>query len=607
MRLTDRLRKHGVTADRLFPAKRWMRQVTLSSMGADLFAGFTNAAIVLPQSVAFAAIAGLPPEYGLFTAMVPTIISALFGSSMIMVSGPTTAISAVVFASLSGIYEVGSQEFIAAALLLTFLVGVIQILLAVVRAGKLAGFVSHSVMLGFTMAAAVLIFVSQLRHALGLDVEGGGSVAERLLRVAENWREIDFVTTAIAGATFLSALLITKYFRRLPGFLIALGVGTIVAQLVVPDGTDVPRIGEIGAVLPGLTLPPVGWSNSLALLESAFALAVIGLLEALAIGRSFAPKTGQRFVANQEVLGQGLANLVGSFFSAYCSSGSFTRSGVNYESGARTPIAAISSAGFLIVILLAIAPLIKLVPIAAMAGLIFLVAIRLINIGEIRHILQTSRSEVIILVATFLTGALIERELALLLGVLLSFGSFVYRTARPVLQIEAPDPMLPGRIFRDSEEFGLPECPQILIARFDGPMYFGSSEYLEQEFDRLRQVRPLQKHIIVNLKGTGDIDLAGVDALIAEARLRQAAGGGLYVIARSIRLIARLEHLGLIRTIHGSHLFENKHEAIGLLVPRVDLDICAACPMPVYHECARNKERAASAHSPESKGGLGTN
>ena len=188
---------------------------------------------------------------------------------------------------------------------------------------------------------------------------------------------------------------------------------------------------------------------------------------------------------------------------------------------------------------------------------------------------------------------LIELELALLLGVLLSFGSFVYRTAKPALQIEAPDPMLPGRIFRDAEEFGLPECPQLLVTRFDGPMYFGSSEYLETEFDRLRQERPEQKHIIVNLKGTGDIDLAGVDALIGEADLREDENGGLYVIARSIKLMARLEHLGLIKSIHGSHLFENKHEAIGLLVPRLDLSICGNCDAAVFHECARNKEKAA--------------
>lgn len=589
-RLLASLRR--VKPEQVFPPLRWGPQVTPESLRADVFAGLTNAALVLPQGVAFAAIAGLPPEHGLYCAMVPTIIAAIFGSSMVMVSGPTTAISAIVFSALSGRFEVGTPEFVGAAILLTFLVGLIQLALGLARAGKLAGFVSHSVMLGFTMAAAVLIFVSQMKDAFGLDLARGGSVLERLTRVAEHWREIEPTTAIIAGVTFATAWVLTKFARRLPGFLIALIVGTVVAQ-ILPGGPDARTIGTVGAIIPRFEVPDINLSDTLDLLEAAFAVAVIGLLEALAIGRSFAPRTGTRFVANQEVIGQGMSNIVGSFFQAYASSGSFTRSGVNYESGARSPLAAIFSGLTLVLVLLVVAPLMKFVPIAAMAGLIFLVAIRLIQIGEIRHIVQTSRAEVVILGATFFTGVLIELELALLLGVLLSFGSFVYRTARPALQIEAPDPMLVGRIFRDAEEFGLPECPQILVTRFDGPMYFGSSEYLEAEFDRLRLERPDQKHVIVNLKGTGDIDLAGVDALIAEAQVRHAMGGGLYVIARSIKLIARLEHLGLIRSIHGNHLFENKHEAIGMLVPRLDLQICANCPNPIFTECQRNRAKAA--------------
>lgn len=592
MQRNSQLRGKNLRWDVIFPMRGWWHRVDAGSVRADLFAAFTNAAIVLPQGVAFAAIAGLPPEYGLYSAMIPTMLAALFGSSMVMVSGPTTAISAVVFSALSGRYVLGSEEFVAAAILLTLMVGVIQLGLALGRAGKLAGFVSHSVMLGFTMAAAVLIFVSQLKDALGLDLERGGSVFERLARVAEHWTEINPVTVTIAAVTFASAYLLTRFTRRLPGFLIALVTGTIVAQTVF-SGADIRTIGQIDTILPSLTLPAFNISNIVDLLEPAFAVAVIGLLEALAIGRSFASRTGTKFFANQEVYGQGVANFVGSFFQAYPSSGSFTRSGVNFESGAVTPLSAVFSGFFLILILLLVAPLMKYVPIAAMAGLIFLVAIRLINISQIKHIIQTSRTEVVILTATFLTGVLIELELALLLGVMLSFGSFVYRTARPTLQIEAPDPMLAGGVFRDAEEFGLPECPQLMTTRFDGPMYFGSSEYLEHEFERLRLERPEQKHLIVNLKGTGDIDLAGVDALIQEAQLRDQRGGGLYVIARSIKLIARLEHLGLIRTIHGSHLFENKHDAIGMLVPKLDLGICASCPNPIFTECTRNKEKAA--------------
>ena len=588
--------KGGFSGNQLlkyFPPSKWFWTLTPAGVRGDVLAGFTNAALVLPQGIAFAAIAGLPAEYGLYTAMVPTILAALFGSSMVMVSGPTTAISAIVFSALSGSYEIGSPEFVTAAVMLAILVGLIQIGFAMARAGKLASFVSHSVMLGFTMAAAVLIFVSQLKDAFGLEVERGGSVLERLSRLATNAGDIQQAPLIVAAVTFAAALLFSRFAPRLPGYLIAMLVGTLAAQLV-PGGEAIRTIGTIDAILPTLVFPSMEIGEVFGLVEAAFAVALVGLLEALAIGRALAPRTGTRFVPNQEVLGQGVSNLVGGFFQAYASSGSFTRSGVNYEAGARSPLGAIASVACLIAMLFVIAPWLSMVPIAAMAGLILLVAVKLIRVSDITHIVQTSRTEVFILVATFLTGILVELELALLLGVLLSFGSFVYRTARPTLQIEGPDPMLAGRIFRDAEEFGLPECPQLMITRFDGPMYFGSAEALEEQFEWLRTERPGQKHIIVNLKGTGDIDLAGVDALVSESKTREAMGGGLYVIARSIKLMARLEQLGLIKEIHGSHLFENKHEAIGLLAPKLDLDICAGCTMPIFNECARNKARAAA-------------
>lgn len=581
--------RFNFSIEQVFPAISWMRTLRPAHVRADLSAGLTNAAMVLPQGVAFAAIAGLPPEYGLYTAMVPTILAALFGSSMIMVSGPATAISAVVLSTLSGVHEIGSPDYIAAAMMLALMVGVFQLLLGIMQAGKLASFVSHSVMLGFTLAAAVLIFVSQIKDVIGVEIERGGSVFERIARLIEVGDQADWQSLSIAAVTFAVAFGLGQVTKRLPVFLIALVAGSVLANLMQ---ANVRMVGEIDAILPTPIIPWSGSHDLIALTEGAFVLAVIGLLEALAIGRSFAPQSGHKFVANQEVIGQGLSNFIGAFFQAYPSSGSFTRTGVNHAAGGQTPLAAVFAALFLIAIMALVAPLIPFVPIPAMAGLIVLVAIRLINFKEIRHIRTRSRTEALILAVTFLTGILIKLELALLFGVLLSFGTFVYRTARPVMQIEAPDTMLPGRIFRDAEEFGLPECPQLMITRFDGPMYFGSAEYLEAEFERLRLERPDQKHIIVNLKGTGDIDLAGVDALISEHELRGKMGGGLYVIARSIRLMARLEQLGLIRRIHGNHMFENKHEAIGLLVPRLDLSICANCPMPIFGECARNKTRA---------------
>ncbi len=571
----------------VFPFLTWGPKVTPASLRADLSAGITNAAIVLPQGVAFAAIAGLPPEYGLYTAMIPPIIAALFGSSMIMISGPTTAISAVVLAAVSPMHEAGTQDYIATVLLLTILVGAIQLGLGLARVGRLAAFVSNSVMIGFTAAAAVLIGVSQLRGALGIEASTGGSVYDRIAAIVVSASAgVDWRSVLIAGVTLVTVVVLTRYAARLPNFLIALGVGTAAYFWVGGPDVGIATVGSLPSVFPSFSPPSASLEEIGNLMQSATAIALIGLLEAVAIGRSFAPRTHTRFDANQEIVGQGLSNIAGGLFQAYPASGSFTRSGVNYESGARTPLAAVFSCGVLALILLAVAPLISYIPIAAMAGLILYVAWRLVNAAEISHIIETSKSETAILAITFLTGILVELEFSIFIGVMLSFATFISRTMQPKFAVGAPDRSISQRTFRNAEAFNLPECPQFMICRFDGPLYFGSIDFLEAEFRRIAVERPGQKHIVVNLKGVGDIDLAGVDSIIREARRRKETGGDLYAISKAPHFISRLRRLGLYRSIGEDHVFIDKQVAIATVVPKLDRTICATCTKRVFHECS---------------------
>ncbi|MEM1049134.1 MAG: SulP family inorganic anion transporter [Pseudomonadota bacterium] len=571
----------------VFPFLTWGPKVTPASLRADLSAGITNAAIVLPQGVAFAAIAGLPPEYGLYTAMIPPIIAALFGSSMIMISGPTTAISAVVLAAVSPMHQAGTQDYIETVLLLTILVGAIQLGLGLARVGRLAAFVSNSVMIGFTAAAAVLIGVSQLRGALGIEASTGGSVYDRIAAIIVSASAgVDWRSVLIAGVTLVTLVVLTRYAARLPNFLIALGVGTAAYFWVGGPDLGIATVGSLPSVFPSFSPPSASLEEIGNLMQSATAIALIGLLEAVAIGRSFAPRTHTRFDANQEIVGQGLSNIAGGLFQAYPASGSFTRSGVNYESGARTPLAAVFSCGVLALILLAVAPLISYIPIAAMAGLILYVAWRLVNVAEIRHIIETSKSETAILAITFLTGILVELEFSIFIGVMLSFATFISRTMQPKFAVGAPDRSISQRTFRNAEAFNLPECPQFMICRFDGPLYFGSIDFLEAEFRRIAVERPGQKHIVVNLKGVGDIDLAGVDSIIREARRRKETGGDLYAITKAPHFISRLRRLGLYRSIGEDHIFIDKQVAIATVVPKLDRKICANCSKRVFHECA---------------------
>ena len=325
------------------PFLRWWPRVNAGSLRADLLAGLTGAIIVLPQGVAFATIAGLPPQYGLYTAIVPAAVAALFGSSWHLVSGPTTAISIVVFAALSPLAEPGSADFIRLALTLTFLVGAIQLAMGLARLGTLVNFISHTVVIGFTAGAAILIASSQLKNFFGIPVPRGASFAQTIHALAVQARDVNPYATAIGVVTLATGLLVRRLAPRFPYMIAAMLVGSVAgvalgAALGVGD-----RIRTVGA-LPG-TLPPLSWP-SLSLLTvrqlggSAFAVTMLALTEAVSIARAIAVRSEQRIDGNQEFIGQGLANVVGSFFSSYASSGSFNRSGLNYEAGARTPLAA---------------------------------------------------------------------------------------------------------------------------------------------------------------------------------------------------------------------------------------------------------------------------
>lgn len=571
---------------RLLPAApEWLSSVSRSSLRGDALAGLTGAAIVLPQAVAFAAIAGLPPEYGLYTAMIPPIVAALFGSSLVMVSGPTTAISAVVFSALAGSFTPGSPEFVSAAILLALLVGVIQLAFALARVGRLAGFVSHSVMIGFTAAAALLIFVSQLGPALGLETEKAHGIVGRLSALVVALPGIDPAAALIAGVTLATAVLLRVFLPRLPGFLIAVAIGTVVAVLMGDMAAGLARVGTLPSAFPALMLPQVSDGALTGLLESAFAIALIGLLEAIAIGRSLAHRSRTDFSANKEVVGQGLSNLVGSLFQCYPASGSFTRSGVNLEAGARTPMAAIFAAVFLIAMVAAFRPVIAQVPIAAVAGLILYVAYKLLDFRIMAHLIRTSRTESAIAALTFAVGLLVSLEFAIYIGTFASLAVFLGKSANPALAVGAPDPEAEPRKIRNAEIFGLSECPAAMILRLDGPLFFGSVDSINAKLRLLARTRPDQVNLILILHGVGEVDLAGVELLELEVERRRALGGDIFVVAHYPPLVKKLKKLGLVRVLGEGRIFENKGPAISAVVANIKPERCATCRLRVFVEC----------------------
>lgn len=579
-------------AKSMMPFLDWFALVNRETVRADAFAGITNAAIVLPQGIAFAAIAGLPPQYGLYTAMVTPVIAAFFGSSWHLVSGPTTAISVVIFATLSENFVPGSPEFISAVFSITLLAGLFQFCLGLVNLGQLVSLVSHSVMVGFTAGAAILIFLSQLPGFIGKSLPRPDELFEF---AKELWRVVPHLNPyvlAVSITTLAVAVVVKRYRPTWPNYLIALIMGSVLASAfdylsnAFGNGdTGLAFVQAIESGVPPMAVPEMSFSIIRDLSQGAFALALIGLLEAVSIARALSLQSHQSLNSNQEIIGQGLSNIGGSFFSAYMGSGSFTRSSLNLESGAKTPLAAILAALFLLVILLMVSPLIAYIPIPAMSGLIMLVAWKLIDVKEIRHILTTSASETSIFLVTFIVVLLVDLEFAIYSGVIVSLSLFLRQTMRPGLPVNVPNAKVEGRPFMSPIHWKLPECPQAMFIRVQGPMYFGAVEYLEKEFRKLERIRPGQKHLGLLVDGSVGIDLAGAEWLVEESRNRKEMGGALYIVGRYPPLRRQMDQFHVTKLIGKDYMFRRKREMLQTMVPKLDPSICAKCKLRVFLEC----------------------
>lgn len=570
---------------RFFPFLVWLKLLTFNDIKADFIAGLTGAVIVLPQGVAFATIAGLPPEYGLYTAMVTPVIAALFGSSRHLISGPTTAISIVVFSAISGYAQPGTPEFVSMALTLTLLAGLYQLGFGLAKLGKLVDFVSHTVVIGFTAGAAILIATSQMKHVTGIPAQKGLSFFDSWLSMLTHINLLNWAVFSVGITTLLVAILV-KYFKPgLPNLLIAMVAGSLLA-LALGGHSGIELVGEIPATLPPLSMPDLSLSTIQLLAPEAFAIALLGLIEAVSISRAIAIKSQQRIYPNQEFMGQGLSNIVGSFFSCYAGSGSFTRSGVNYAAGAKSGLSAIFAAIILVVIVLLIAPLTAYLPVAAMGGVILLVAYNLVDFVHIKKILKTSKSESIVLTITFLSTLFLELEFAIYLGVMMSLILFLAKTSTP--EITEMSINIEQRRFIDATAENNAQCPQLKVLRVDMSIYFGSVNHIQNKIETALSEDQVS-HILIICGGINFIDLSGTDLLINLDRKikNKNINGGLYFFAMKPSVKERAVKLGLIPALGADQFFESKKAAIDSIFPQLKPQICENCTQRVFKECAK--------------------
>ena len=570
---------------KVFPFLRWRDQITSASLKADFMAGLTGLVLVLPQSVAYAFIAGLPPQYGVYTAIVSCSVAALFGSSWHLVSGPTAALAIVVMSVINGLGVHTPEQYIALMISLTLLTGLIQLALGVFRLGTLVNFISHTVVIGFTAGAAVLIAASQLKHVMGVELSGGLSLWQTLEQLWGQWESVNPIALQAGVITILVAVVVRQINRRLPHLLLGMAAGSLACFLLDADGSRVGYVGALPGQLPVPTLPEFSFASLKSLASGALAVALLGLIEAVSIARAVAVRSQQHIHGNQELIGQGLSNLAGSFFSCFASTGSFTRSGANYDAGARTPLATVFSCVMLALVVVLAPGITERLPLSVMAGSILLIAWNLIDIGSMRHILSSSRSEAAILMVTLLSTLLVELEFAIYIGVLLSLAIYLRRTSQPRIVRVAPLQQSERRHMRNIQRYSLEECPQLKMIRVDGSLFFGAVDHVQQQIRQLTAPGSGVRHILLIGKGINFIDVAGVEMLHQEINRLERLGGKLMISSLKGTVMDELERTGALRSLGEDHFYETPKTALADLIPMLDQDRCASCTVRIFSDC----------------------
>ncbi len=558
------------------------RNYTIGNLRADFIAGLTVAIILLPQAIAYALIGELPPAAGLFSAIVGAVVAALWGSSHHLQSGPTNALSLLVLSALLPIAVPNSPQFLMAAGLMAVMVGIFQVVMGVARLGLLVNFVSDSVIVGFTAGAGILIGVGQLRHLFGLEATGRGLVAT-LRGIVINLPETHIPTFLLGVGTIAIILILRKLNSKLPTTLIGLVAATAVVYFLELHTAGVSVIGELPSRLPPLANLPLFDLDLIAQLSTgALAAAAIGLIQTMAIARSLATQTGQRLDSNQEFIGQGLANIACGLFSGYTSAGSFGRSAVNLEAGARSPLAAIFSGIFVAIAMLTVGSLAAYLPRAALAGVLLLVAYGLVDRAEMARIWRGAPGDALIMWVTLIGTLFLPIEFAVLTGILMSLGYYILRTSSPIVHAVVPD----EDFFDLKERPNKSQCPQLGILDIHGDLYFGAVNHIETELHDHAAQNPTQRFLLLRLHGVNHCDFSGIRMLENLVNTYRDRGGDLYLTRVRSSVLRRMRDTEFDKLLGEDH-FLPKDTAIEYIFYNVlDSAICIyESDVRVFAEC----------------------
>lgn len=498
--------------ERLVPAYGWLRAYRREDLSRDLTAAVVITAMLVPQGMAYALLAGLPASYGLYASTVPAIVYALFGTSRHMPVGPPALMALLTFSSVSALAEPGTPRYISLALLLALMVGLLQFAIGVLRMGFVANFISHPVLRGFIYASAVVISLSQVEHFLGVPVSGQHSTIGIVLEHARSLDEANPWTLAVGLCSLAALLGLGRLFPRVPAALLVVSAATLAVYLLRLDERGVDIVGEVPGGLPGLSLPALDPAAARDLLVPAVVVAFVGFIESISVAKAIAAREKYKIDSNQELRALGLANASAAFFSGFPVAGSFSRTAVQYQSGGRTQLASIATALLVVLVLLFLTPLFYYLPSAALAAVILVAVYRLLDLEEAWRVFRISPVDGLALLITFLATLFVGVEQGILIGVLFTLLAFIRRTAYPRIAelgyVEEKDAFLGLESFPRAKTI-----PGALVVRFDARLYFANVPFLEEWLLKRVAERPDLRWIFIDCRGVNDIDVTAIEGL----------------------------------------------------------------------------------------------
>ena len=580
--------------NKFFPFLNWIGELKDPAiLRADLIAGLTVALVLIPQSMAYATLAGLPEVYGLYISFVPVFVAALWGSSRQLGTGPVAVVSTMTATMLTPVVipmlgtDYTQEEFLAlyipTAMFLTLIIGLFQFALGVFRLGAIVNFLSHPVIVGFTNAAALFIGLTQVSKIFGIEMPGGASdhfLTVRIFGVIENLGDTHLETLLMGVASFAIMIGLKRYLPRIPAVLVAVVATTAVSYFIGFEKMGGKVVGVIPEGLPGFVMPAFSLEAFSHLFIGAIIIAMVGFMEAISIAKAMAAQSKDRVNPNQELIGQGMANIFGSFFQAYPASGSFSRSAVNFNAGAKTGFSSVVTAIIVLITLLFLTPLLYHLPKATLAVVVIMAVFGLINFKAVKHIWVANKHDGVAAMVTFVAtiGFAPKLDHGILIGAVLAITLYLYRTMRPRVAVLG---RFKDGTLRDIEiNKDLPTDENIIAVRFDGSLYFANVSYFEDTMLKAVATYPNAKYMLVVGDAINQIDASGEEVL--HHLVERLHGNNITVVFSGLKrqILLVLKATELFDIIGEQNIFSNEDFALDEIYKRLELDASGeACPL----------------------------